>query len=216
MTMKKTFILLAFLFSSYIVGAQNHNMKYHYYQEELQNFWILGEEINHHSFNRILSREGIILPSEGIGVEDESETNEANRLVKEILAPILPRYKSQGLVDFSITYIVLPDGSVDGVYFIFHSFDGKLNITEGDMLLWQNLSDRLKQSLKFTTPPDASVTPFRLMGQGIILSTLLAPESPMPHQSNSATKSKPSIIKVMLKEDCEKFKKEGGVSRPLF
>ncbi len=216
MIMKKISIILAFLFSSYVAGAQSHNMKYHYYQDDLHNFWVLGEEVGRSSFSRILSPEGTIITSKGIGVEDETEGNKAAGVVKEILFPILPQYESQGLVDFLITYIVLPNGSVDGVYFEFYSFDGKLNITEEEMLLWKKLSDALKQNIKFTIPLDAPVVPFRLIGQGIVLSLLLKPESPMLLQSKGAMENESSIIKVMPKEDWEKFKKEGGGPRPLF
>jgi hypothetical protein len=186
--MKKTFILFAFLFSVLAVNAQNHNMRYYFYNDEYE-YWILEETTNHRTNSPIMSPEGRVLHGEAVGRAHHSQPGKDIEFVKEILSPILSRYESQGLFDFAITYIVLPNGSVDEVSFNFYSFDGKLNITEADMLLWQKLSDTLKQHLRFTIPSNAPKVQFSRVWQGVILSKLLAPESPMPLQSNSINAS---------------------------
>ncbi len=137
--------------------------------------------------------------------------DKGRELVKEILLPILPRYESQGLFDFEISYIILPDGSIDEVSFHFCSFDGKLDITEEEMVVWQRLSDALKQNIKFDMC-DAPKVQFGRSGLGIILPNLLNPEPPAV-QNSDTVKKKVYPVRLLTPEEAEKLREINSKSK---
>ncbi len=178
--MKKILILFAFLFACLEAGAQGHNLKYRRFHKDDYNYWILEEKTNSRTNTPVTSPEGKSLPHSAGFVINKTAPNRDIELVKEILLPLLPRYESQGLVYFTINYIVLPNGSVDEVSFQFSDFDGKLNITQNEMLVWQKLSDELKRNLRFTISTNTPKARFGRAVRGVFVSRLLNPEPPKP------------------------------------
>ncbi len=204
--MKKILIIFAFLFSGFVAAAQNHNLRYYHHQEDFYDFWVLEEKTNYRTFSKIVSLDGKILQDKAGFINGEDVMEKGDELVKEILLPILPRYESQGLFDIIISYIVLPDGSVDEVSFQFDISDGKLDITEEEMVVWQKLSDALKQNIKIAISCDAPEVQFGRSVQGIMISKLLNPEPPTVQNSDTAKKK--VYFRQLTPEEAEKRRKE--------
>ncbi len=173
--MKKILILFALVISCFAVSAQKHNMKY-YFDDEEHVSWVLEEKTNYRTYSPIVSPEGQRVHPRAGFYRNRSNPEKEAELVRKILLPVLPRYQSQGFTELFISYIVLPDGSVDEVSFNLYGFRGKLNITQKDMLLWQKLSDALKRELRFVVPADAVKVKFGRAQEVIFISELLNPE----------------------------------------
>ena len=204
--MKKILIIFAFLFSGFVAAAQNHNLRYYHHQEDFYDFWVLEEKTNYRTFSNIVSPDGKKTYNHSRGYHDEDEMDKVRELVKEILLPILSRYESQGLFDLVISYIILPDGSIDEVSFQFDISDGKLDITEEEMVVWQKLSDALKQNIKIAISCDAPEVQFGRSVQGIMISKLLNPEPPTVQNSDTAKKK--VYFRQLTPEEAEKRRKE--------
>ncbi len=201
--MKKTLIIIALLFSSFAVSAQKHNMKYYFHHEARE--WMLEEKTNYRTDSPVVSPEGEYVGPRAIFYTNRINPEKEDELVSKILLPVLPRYQSQGLAEFYIEYIILPDGSVDEVLFNFYEFRDKLNITQKDMLLWQKLSDALKRELRFVIPADAVKVKFAKSSYRVVVAEVLNPGSTIEPSQSRRTPEEEAAIRERTKRIMDKI-----------
>ena len=160
-------ILACFALSMY---GQGHGMKY-YFDDEYE-CWNLEDSTSFRTDMPVIQPDGT--PGDPRTALAINETGNLDLiLVKFILGPILHRYEDQGLERFGMTYIILPNGRVDEVSFSFSRLGHKkLDITEEDMLYWRQLSDALKEWLRYSIPNNVQRLQFYRMCRFVNLAKL--------------------------------------------
>lgn len=214
--MRKTIFLLAFSLISNIAQSQEHGMVIRK-DSTFSNMWILEERSNHRSMAPFVCEDGStpegpydIYRADMVYPESEDHT-----IVSIMTNSLLSHYSAKGIDEFSLNYIITPDGKVAEVFFVF-SRETCPEITDTEMVYWRSLSDEIKRTFKFTIPERARGLKFYNMGRTIEIFKLLHPElaKPIPRSS-----SKPARvpIKQMTPEELElkrirdeKLKKEMG------
>ncbi|NDV67089.1 hypothetical protein D0T60_17885 [Bacteroides sp. 224] len=170
---------------------------------ELSRMWILEEQSNYRSMAPILLEDGSKPPKP----LDRYYTHMVNpgiierTILSKMPISLLSHYDTEGIDNFSLCFILTPNGNVAEVFFAFSP--SRPNITDEEMVYWRSLSDEIKRVVKVTIPKESQGLQFYNKGKRIVISKLLNPEQAKPATRTSGNRLRKPAVQ-MTEEEREK------------